>query len=80
AGRAALLALVEHVDDILGVLPLVDRERDAALTPEVRALLEERAAVRAARDFARSDALREQLAALGIAIEDTSQGQRWRRL
>ncbi|HEX3607665.1 MAG TPA: cysteine--tRNA ligase, partial [Candidatus Dormibacteraeota bacterium] len=47
AGRAALLALVEHVDDILGVLPLVDRERDAALTPEVRALLEERAAVRA---------------------------------
>ena len=80
AGRAALLALVEHVDDILGVLPLVDREREAALTPEVRALLEERAAARAARDFASSDALREQLAALGIAVEDTSQGQRWRRL
>jgi cysteinyl-tRNA synthetase len=79
-GRDALLALVEHVDDILGVLPLVDREREAALTPEVRAKLEDRAEARAARDFTRSDALREELAAAGIGVEDTPQGQRWRRL
>jgi cysteinyl-tRNA synthetase len=79
-GRDALLALVAHVDDILGVLPLVDREREAALTPEVRALLEERAQARAARDFATSDALRDRLAELGIGVEDTPQGQRWRRL
>jgi len=80
AGRDALLALVEHVDDVLGVLPLVDREREAALTPEVRAMLEDRATARAARDFARSDALRDQLAERGIAVDDTPQGQRWRRL
>jgi len=79
-GRDALLALVAHVDDILGVLPLVDREREAALTPEARALLEERAQARAARDFATSDALRDRLAELGIGVEDTPQGQRWRRL
>lgn len=79
-GRDALLALVEHVDDILGVLPLVDRERETALTSEVRELLEERARARAARDFARSDALRDELASRGIGVEDTAQGQRWRRL
>jgi cysteinyl-tRNA synthetase len=80
AGRAALLALVERVDDILGVLPLVDRERDAALTPEVRRLLEERAEARAERDWTRSDGIRDRLAALGIGVEDTPRGQRWRRL
>jgi cysteinyl-tRNA synthetase len=80
AGRRALLGLVERVDDILGVLPLVDRERDAALTPEVRDLLERRAGARAERDWAASDALRVELTERGVAVEDTPQGQRWRRL
>jgi cysteinyl-tRNA synthetase len=78
-GRARLLALVEHVDDILGVLPLVDRERESQLAPDEQALLDARAAARAARDWSQSDALRDQLATRGIAVEDTAQGQRWRR-
>jgi cysteinyl-tRNA synthetase len=78
-GQRALLAMVDRVDDILGVLPLVDRERATALTPEVRELLDRRTQARAGRDWATSDSLREQLAALGIAVEDTPQGQRWRR-
>jgi cysteinyl-tRNA synthetase len=79
-GRAALLALVERVDDILGVLSLVDREREAALTPEVRELLDQRAHARAARDWATSDGLRARLEELGIAVEDTADGQRARAL
>jgi cysteinyl-tRNA synthetase len=79
AGRRALLGMVDRVDDILGVLPLVDREREAALTPEVRELLDRRTQARTGRDWATSDALRDQLAVLGIAVEDTPQGQRWRR-
>jgi cysteinyl-tRNA synthetase len=79
SGRARLLALVEHVDDVLGVLPLVDRERESQLAPEEQALLDARTAARAARDWSQSDALRDQLAARGIAVEDTAQGQRWRR-
>ena len=35
-------------------------------------------AARAARDWARSDALRDELAAAGIVVEDTPDGQRWR--
>jgi cysteinyl-tRNA synthetase len=36
-------------------------------------------AARSARDFARSDALRAELAAAGIVIEQTREGVRWRR-
>ena len=44
----------------------------------VEGLLAERAAARAARDFARADAIRDQLQAMGVVIEDSAQGARWR--
>ncbi len=54
-------------------------EQDAGvLPPEIAALVEEREVARRARDWARADALRAQLAALGYAIEDTPEGPRWR--
>ena len=43
----------------------------------IEAKLEERRAARAAKDFARSDAIRDELKAMGIAIEDGAQGTRW---
>jgi cysteinyl-tRNA synthetase len=43
----------------------------------VEALIEQRRAARAARDFARADAIRDELAAMGVAIEDGAQGTRW---
>ena len=45
----------------------------------IQALVDERAAAKKARDFARADALRDQLAAEGILLEDTPQGVRWKR-
>ena len=74
AGRIA--ALLRDLDRVLGILPA---EADA-LEPELAALVEARAAARAARDWARSDQLRDELAARGVAVEDTRDGQRWRRL
>ncbi|MDQ3732920.1 MAG: cysteine--tRNA ligase [Actinomycetota bacterium] len=43
----------------------------------VEALLEQRAAARARKDFAASDAIRDQLTAAGVAVEDTAEGSRW---
>ena len=46
---------------------------------EVERLIAERNAAKKARDFARSDAIRKQLADGGIAVEDTKDGTRWKR-
>ena len=45
----------------------------------IQALVDERTEAKKSRDFARADALRDQLAAEGIALEDTPQGVRWVR-
>jgi cysteinyl-tRNA synthetase len=73
AGRAA--AFVRDLDRVLAVA-----EEDLAdLEPELAERLEARAAARSARDWALSDRLRDELAERGIAVEDTRDGQRWRR-
>lgn len=46
-------------------------------TAQVDNLLEERKTVRAAKDFARADAIRDELAALGIEVRDTPSGAVW---
>ena len=75
AGRA--LAALRDIDLVLGVLDEPTRE---GLDDELQALLDERAAARAARDWAASDRLRDVLAERGVAVEDTRDGQRWRRI
>jgi cysteinyl-tRNA synthetase len=76
AQRARLDAALAHTDAVLGLLP----ERDAGVVDaEVDALIAERVAARRARDFARADAIRKELADKGIALEDTPHGTVWRR-
>ena len=53
-----------------------DRYR-RALDALVGARLEERAEARSARDFARADAIRDDLAAAGVQVEDSTTGARW---
>ena len=55
------------------------RGANATINPAaVEDLLDQRRAARAARDFQRADAIRDQLASMGIAIEDGPQGTRWK--
>jgi cysteinyl-tRNA synthetase len=46
-------------------------------TDLVQIKLQERKEARAAKDFARSDAIRDELLALGVTIQDTAQGVQW---
>jgi cysteinyl-tRNA synthetase len=73
AGRA--FDVLRDIDQVLAILP-----EEIALGSGVAALLEARAAARAARDFAASDRLRDELAGFGVIVEDTRDGQRWRRV
>jgi cysteinyl-tRNA synthetase len=79
--RAAMRDLLDEVDDILGVFPLVDRDRQRGgeLDAEERALLASRAEARAAKDWSAGDRIRDELAQRGVLVEDTPAGQRWRR-
>ncbi|WP_119717868.1 cysteine--tRNA ligase [Cognatilysobacter tabacisoli] len=45
----------------------------------IQALVDERNAAKQSRDFARADAIRDELAGEGVLLEDTAQGVRWRR-
>jgi cysteinyl-tRNA synthetase len=73
AGRA--LEALRDIDRVLAILPDATPE----LEPAIEQLLAAREAARAARDFAASDRLRDELATHGVTVEDTRDGQRWRR-
>jgi cysteinyl-tRNA synthetase len=68
-------AFIRDLDRVLGIAPVTE----AALEPDLQGLLDERAAARAARNWAGSDRLRIALAARGVLVEDSRDGQRWRR-
>ncbi len=74
--REALLALVDRFDSVFGIF---GEARQEMLDSEIQALIDERQAARAAQNFARADELRNQLTAMGIILEDTKDGVRWRR-
>ena len=46
-------------------------------TARVKELMDRRAEARRNKDFALSDSLRDELAALGVLVRDTPQGQQW---
>jgi cysteinyl-tRNA synthetase len=69
-------ALLADFDRVLGLELLgATADRDRELPAGAAELLERRAAARAARDFSASDALRDELAAIGVEVRDTATGQ-----
>jgi cysteinyl-tRNA synthetase len=84
---AGLAASVRAMLDVLGLDPADpawgtmggsdDAQLSAAVDALVAGLLEERAAARAAKDWARADAIRDRIAAAGVSVEDTPDGPKW---
>ena len=55
------------------------RRTEEILDEEIEAMIEERQAARKAKDFAKADAIRDELLAKGIVLEDTREGVKWKR-
>lgn len=72
----ALLNAFTKLGDVLG---LVFEQQEELLDAEIDALLEERIQARKDRNFARADEIRDMLQNMGIILEDTRQGTRWKR-
>ncbi len=53
---------------------------DEALKMKIKTMLEERSEAKKAKDFARSDAIRDELTTLGISIMDTAEGTLWEKV
>ena len=76
-GTAGALAAFERVAGVLDVLPTA-RAADPALARWVDERITARAQARKSKDFKAADAIRAELAAKGVEIEDTPQGTKWR--
>ncbi|HKV30326.1 MAG TPA: cysteine--tRNA ligase [Candidatus Dormibacteraeota bacterium] len=73
--RAGAMAMLRHANRILDVI-----EFPEAVDAQVERLIAERQAARDRREFARSDEIRQQLLGMGIQLDDTKDGTRWKRL
>lgn len=71
-----LFDLLVKLTDVLGLI--VDQEEDI-LEEEIEKLIEERQNARKEKDFARADAIRDELLAKGIILKDTREGVQWKR-
>ena len=70
----AVLDVFRRMDSVLGVV-FFGRAEKAQAPAEVMALLEQRAAARAAKNWAESDRLRDEIAAAGWSVKDSRDGQ-----
>ncbi len=67
---------MEKLTDVLGII--VDKPEEI-LDEEIEKMIEDRQAARKAKDFAKADAIRDELLAKGIVLEDTREGVKWKR-
>ena len=71
-------ALMDELTGVLGIL--YNRKKQEAIPADVQELVEQRAAARKAKDFAKADQLRDAIAALGYQIQETRQGTKLTKL
>lgn len=79
SGAERVKSLMTNFDRVLGVLDGFWRQRDETLSREVEELIREREEARRAGDWKTSDSIRGKLRGMGIILEDTPEGVKWKR-
>ncbi|HJC56748.1 MAG TPA: cysteine--tRNA ligase [Candidatus Eisenbergiella intestinipullorum] len=79
SSKAYLSALHEQIRELCDVCGLIVDRKEEMLDEEIEKLIEERQAARKAKNFARADAIRNELLEKGIVLEDTREGVKWKR-
>ncbi len=77
--KAFLQAVYEMLTTLCDVLGIIPERKKEVLDADIEKMIEERQAARKARDFAKADAIRDQLLSQGIVLEDTREGVKWKR-
>jgi cysteinyl-tRNA synthetase len=71
--------MLAEFDSVLGLFYASDAKSGDGLDSEVEALIEARQTARKEKNWGEADRIRDELSAMGIVLEDTPQGVKWKR-
>ena len=77
--REFAAALGKELSELCGILGLKTERKAEVLDQEIEEMIRQRQEARKAKDFARADAIRNELLEKGIILEDTREGVNWKR-
>ena len=79
SSKEYLQSLLDKIVKLGDVLGLILDKKEELLDADIEKLIEERQAARKAKDFARADAIRDELLEKGIILKDTREGVQWKK-
>ena len=79
SAAAYIRRVKELLEKLLEVLGIHAERKEESLDARVEALIEERQTARKEKNYARADEIRAELTAMGILLEDTKEGVKWKR-
>ncbi len=79
SSKEYLKKLQNRLVSLTDVLGLIVERQEELLDKDIEELIEQRQAARKAKDFARADAIRDELLGKGIILKDTREGVQWKR-
>lgn len=79
SSKEYLRGLLNRIVKLGDVLGLILDKKEELLDADIEKLIEERQAARKAKDFARADAIRDELLEKGIILKDTREGVQWKK-
>ena len=79
SSKEYLRGLLDRIVKFGDVLGLILDKKEELLDADIEKLIEERQAARKAKDFAKADAIRDELLEKGIILKDTREGVQWKK-